>query len=254
VDTPIFSGVGVALLTLFDDDLGVDPHATADLASQLVATGMRAVVVAGTTGEAVTLSPEERVRLIRAVRAALPVSVPVIAGTGAPSIYQAVRLSAQAADAGADAVLALSPRGQSDPRHYYEALVSAVSVPVLAYHYPSLSAPGIPVSALDELGVAACKDSSADATRFLAEMTDAHLPIYVGSGALLSFAGPLGATGAILALANAEPERCVAAFAGDATAQRQLAPSLLACDARFPGAIKSLTAQRFKTPCAARLD
>ena len=82
---PLFKGVGVALLTLFHDDGSIDPGGTAGLARELVERGMRAVLVAGTTGEAATLTNAERSALIDAVRQAIPDGVPVIAGTGAPS-------------------------------------------------------------------------------------------------------------------------------------------------------------------------
>src|SRR5260370_39897811 len=107
----LFGGAGVALVTVFDERGGADPAATAALARDLVARGMRAVLVCGTTGEAATLTGSERAAIIEAVRAAVPDAVPVIAGTGAPSAWQATRLTADAVRAGADAVLAWSPPG-----------------------------------------------------------------------------------------------------------------------------------------------
>ena len=89
----VFTGVGVALVTLFDDRGDLDAPASAALAAQLVDLGVRAVVVAGTTGEAAALEPAERVALLDAVRREVPRSVPVIAGTGAPSARQAVALT-----------------------------------------------------------------------------------------------------------------------------------------------------------------
>src|SRR3954468_10427606 len=107
----LFTGVGVALVTLFDDDGGLAAKPTGELAARLVDLGLSAVLVAGTTGEASTLTPEERDELVGAVRAALPARVPVIAGTGAPTGRQAAALAERAFGAGADAVLALSPPG-----------------------------------------------------------------------------------------------------------------------------------------------
>ncbi|HSY40649.1 MAG TPA: dihydrodipicolinate synthase family protein, partial [Polyangia bacterium] len=75
-----FSGVGVALVTIFDTGGGVDAEATARHAEDLVRRGMRAVLVNGTTGEAGTLSDAERITIIEAVRKAIPAQVPVIAG------------------------------------------------------------------------------------------------------------------------------------------------------------------------------
>ena len=72
----LFSGVGVALVTIFDQAGDADERATAALAAGLVSRGMRAVLVAGTTGEAGTLTADERVRLIGAVRARVPARSP----------------------------------------------------------------------------------------------------------------------------------------------------------------------------------
>src|SRR5207247_1452219 len=151
---PLFSGVGVALVTLFQDDGGLDAAATAGHAARLVELGIRAVVVAGTTGEASPLSPGARRERPRAVREALP--------------------------------------------------------------------PGSPVAVLASLLAQGRRHSSGhtDQLRETADIWDG--PLYVGSSSLLALAGPLGCTGAILALANAEPEGCSAAFAGDADAQRAL--------------------------------
>jgi 4-hydroxy-tetrahydrodipicolinate synthase len=253
---PVFTGVAVALLTFFDDDGGLDPGACADHAARLVDLGVRAVVVAGSTGEAATLEPGERLALLDAVCGADGVGgrVPVVAGTGAPSARQAASLTAGAVDHGADAVLALSPPGTDDPRRYYAQVAAAAgTVPVLAYHFPAMSAPGIPVSALGDLPVAGCKDSSGDADRLLETLSTWDRPLYVGSSALLALAGPLGCAGAIVTLANAEPERCAAAFAGDAAAQLELAPQHRAAGVRLPVGIKELTHRRFGTSTAARM-
>ncbi|HEX6311507.1 MAG TPA: dihydrodipicolinate synthase family protein, partial [Acidimicrobiia bacterium] len=222
--TPVFTGVGVALVTLFDDGGEVDAAATAALAAKLVDAGVRGVVVAGSTGEAAALAADERAALLDAVRGTVGDAVPVLAGTGAPSARQAVALTRDAIAHGADAVLALSPPRSRDLDGYYGGVVSAAGeVPVLAYHYPNASPPGIPVDTLAALpGVAGLKDSSGDPERLLREVTEWDRPVYTGSSALLSFAGPLGCPGAILALANVEPERCLEAFAGDAGAQRAL--------------------------------
>ena len=250
---PLFSGVGVALVTLFDAVGEVDAKATADHASQVAELGMRAVVVAGSTGEAVALTPDERSRLLTEVRRAVPAGIPVIAGTGAPATRQAVALTRAAVEHGADAVLALSPARVRDPRAYYEAVAGAAAgLPVLAYHYPEASLPGVPVDLLPELAVQGVKDSSGDPERLLAELSSFQGWVYVGSAALLAYAGPLGCQGAIVALANAVPELCAAAFAGDASAQLELVSSHVAARRDFPHGLKDLVAKRFGTSRTAR--
>src|SRR5437868_14590648 len=121
---PVFEGVGVPVVTLFNDAASLDAAATAELAAQLVVLGMRAIVVAGSTGEAASLDRDERVQLLQAVRKTVT-SVPVIAGTGQPSTRQAVALTEDACREGADAVLALTPPGSVDVRPYYDAVVDA---------------------------------------------------------------------------------------------------------------------------------
>ena len=122
----LFTGVGVALVTLLDDDGGVDVAATASLAADLAGRGMQAVLACGTTGEAGSLTDAERSEVIRAVRDAVPPDVPVLAGTGATSPGRAAELTAAAAAAGADAVLAWPPPGSEDLAGYF-ATVAAVS-------------------------------------------------------------------------------------------------------------------------------
>src|ERR1019366_4643667 len=98
--TPPFSGVGVALVTIFNNDLSIDVQATASLAARLVDLGVRGVLVAGTTGESMALDADERVALIRGVRDALSgkPEVPLIVGTGSSSGHQAAQLTRQAVD------------------------------------------------------------------------------------------------------------------------------------------------------------
>jgi 4-hydroxy-tetrahydrodipicolinate synthase len=217
-----FTGVGVALVTLFDGEGEIDAPATADHAARLVDAGIEAVVVAGTTGEAATLDDDERSDLLIAVRSAVDGRVPVIAGTGAPSARQAVLLSRRAAGDGADGLLVLSPAGVPDPRPYYERVTSAVDVPVLAYHYPKVSAPGVPVDVLRQLPVAGIKDSSGDAERLLLEADEIPTGLYTGHPTLIHLAGAIGCSGAILALANVDPDGCLRAWHGDGTVQREL--------------------------------
>ncbi|HEU4842423.1 MAG TPA: dihydrodipicolinate synthase family protein [Ilumatobacteraceae bacterium] len=237
---PVFTGVGVALVTLFDDDREVDLDGTAALAGELAAAGMRAIVIGGSTGEAATLDGAERVSLVKVVREVIPADVPIVVGTGAPSARQAARLTEDVVAGGADAVLVLSPPGSADPTAYYAEVVrAAAGVPVLGYHFPLMSAPGIDVGILPrlaEVGVAGLKDSSGDASRLVRTVATFDGDLYVGSPWLLSAAGPLGAAGAILAVANVEPALSIAAFGGDVAAQRALADA--ASSAAGPANVK----------------
>ena len=267
---PLFTGVGVALATQFDEAGEIDAKATAAHAAALVDLGIRSVVVAGSTGEAVALTAAERVALLTEVRRAVPAAVPVIAGTGGPSARQAAALTRDARDAGADAVLALCPPRTNDPRRYYEAVAEAAGdLPALAYHFPQTAPPGIPLEALADLPVQGLKDSSADPERLLAELEVFPHPLWVGAATLLLTAGSLATAGsrgaagsegapgpagvsagsgavagAILAVANVDPEHAIAAFAGDPAAQRALFAAHKRVRTAFP------TASRTPSPTA----
>jgi 4-hydroxy-tetrahydrodipicolinate synthase len=249
---PIFEGVGVALVTLFDDDGRMLVEQTVEHARDLVDRGVRGVVVSGTTGESWALSLDERLELCAATAAALAGRAPVIVGAGHLEDDAARRLVARAGEAGAAAILALSPAGESDVRPHYEALAAAGDTPILGYHFPAVSPPGIAVDQLADLPIAGLKDSSGDAGRLLSELHDFDGPLWVGSDAYLALAGPLGATGAILGLANTDPEGCIAAFAGDVDAQRDLIPAHLEGRVDFPAGLKARLARRRGTPAALR--
>lgn len=250
----VFEGVGVALVTLFGEDGELDAAGTAEHAARLAEAGVRAVLVAGTTGEAVALEREERRALLGAVRAAVPSDVAVIAGTGAATGRQAAVLTVDAVASGADAVLVLSPPRVPDPRPYFDTVAAAAGDrPLLAYHFPAVAPPGIPVELLGELPIAGVKDSSGDPGRLLHELDTFQGDVWSGSSALVGYAAAVGAAGVLLAAANAEPELCVRAWAGDAAAQRELRSTHEGVAADFPHGVKGLTAKRWGTSSVARL-
>jgi 4-hydroxy-tetrahydrodipicolinate synthase len=252
MDEPLWRGVGVALVTLFDGAGAVDADATAAHAARLVAAGVRAVLVAGSTGEADTLSDAERVALVEAVRAACP-GTPVLAGASGSWLDEAAGRGTAVAKAGADALLVAPPRRCVDVPGFYAGLVGRLpTVPVLAYHFPGTAGAPVPVEALAELPVAGLKDSTGSAERLVAELEAWSGWTYVGNAMLTLAAGTLGAAGAILAVANVYPELAVDAFGGDAAAQRRLLATHVAAGQRFPYGLKEQVAGRYGTPVHAR--
>lgn len=249
----MFTGVGVALVTLFDSSGAVDAPATAQHAARLLELGVSALIVAGTTGEPMSLEREERPALIEAIRDVAH-DTPVIAGTGAVSTREAVRLTRDAIDAGADAVLALAPPAPVDVTAYYRAVVEeAGETPALAYHFPAIWSPGFEPSALSDFGVVGVKDSSGDARRLFATQDSFDGAFYPGSPFLLSLAGSQGAPGAILAVANVAPELSIQAFGGDDEAQREVARIVGSLSGNRWEAVKAATAERFGTSAVTRM-
>ncbi|MCA2216213.1 dihydrodipicolinate synthase family protein [Jidongwangia harbinensis] len=247
-----WTGPAVALVTMFDDGGAVLARETAAHAARLVAAGMRAVVVAGSTGEAAALTDAERAEVVAAVREACP-DVPVVAGSSGDWWRQAADRTEAVVKAGADAVLVAPPRlGGALDVYYGRVAEAAGTAPVLAYHYPGVAGGEVPVAALTGLPLAGLKDSSGIPARLAAEI-DLEWPgaVYTGSAALTGYARWLGATGAILAVANVAPELSLAAWDGDAGAQRELIRTEQSYKAG-PG-LKAALADRYGTPPTRRL-
>jgi 4-hydroxy-tetrahydrodipicolinate synthase len=250
---PLWNGVAVALVTLFTDDGSVDVAGTSRHAARLVGAGVKGVLVAGTTGEADALTDAERLALVTAVKTACP-SVPVVAGVGGSWARPVAELAARSVKAGADAVLVAPPRRPVDLVGFFGAVSTAVgAAPVLGYHFPGVAGGDVPVEALGGLPLAGVKDSTGNAERLLWQLSTWDGSVYVGSSMLTLLAGAVGAAGAILAVANAVPEDCLAAWEGDGSAQLRLVASHLRAKSGFPHGLKALVAERFGTATHARL-
>lgn len=129
-----------AMITPFDDEGQVDFEESALLAKALVGSGSEGLVVTGTTGESPTLTPEERLGLYRAVKAAVGDSAAVIAGTGTNNTAESIANSRDAERAGADAVLLVVPSYNKPPQEglyqHFRAVAEAVSIPCILYNVP----------------------------------------------------------------------------------------------------------------------
>ena len=222
--TAPFTGVGVALVTLFDEEGEIDAPATADHAARLVDAGHRRHPRGrhhrrgGHARRRRAQRPADRgaVRRRRPGARCSPAPAP-------PSARQAVVLSRRAADDGADALLVLSPPACPTRGPTTSGSPSAVDIPVLAYHYPKASAPGRarrrapPAPGRRHQGQrpATPSGSCSRPTRSPSASTPA-------TPTLIHLAGAIGCSGAILALANVDPEGCLRAWEGDGTVQREL--------------------------------
>ena len=148
-------GVITAMVTPFAADLSVDEAAARKLARRLIESGSQGLVLAGTTGESPTLIDEEKISLLRAIRDELGAEVLLICGTGSNDTRHSERLSAAAADNGADAVLAVTPYYNKPNRAgilaHYNAIAKAAGVPVILYNIPSRVVVNVPPDLLAEL-------------------------------------------------------------------------------------------------------
>ena len=150
----VFTGSAVAIVTPFCGD-GVDLEAFDRLIERQIQGGTDAIVVCGTTGEAATLSYNERMALIeRCVRTA-DRRVPVIAGSGTNSTASSIALSKAAQSAGVDALLTVTPyynkASQSGLVQHFSAIADAVDVPVILYNVPARTGIGCTVQTYQAL-------------------------------------------------------------------------------------------------------
>lgn len=138
---PVFTGSCTALITPFTSDGAVDYSALQRHCDFQLENGTDAVVVCGTTGEAAALSYVERMRAIETVVRRIDGRIPVIAGTGSNNTANAITLSKDAALAGVDALLVVTPfynkATQTGLIRHYTAVADAVTKPMILYHVPS---------------------------------------------------------------------------------------------------------------------
>jgi 4-hydroxy-tetrahydrodipicolinate synthase len=236
-----FEGIIPAVTTPFDAAGEIDePALEANLAALLDA-GVHGLVVTGTMGEAGSLSTAERRRAVELAAAAAGGRVPLIAGISAGTPSAAIAFAADAAEAGATALMMLPPLGyRADPDElvaYYRAVTEAAGLPLMAYNNPEASGVDMPPSLIVRLyeeveHVVAIKECSGDARRIPALLHAAPgLEVLVGGDdwALEGFCS--GATGWVSGVADVAPAECVALWeacrSGDLDAARAVYRRLL---------------------------
>ncbi len=212
-------GVFVPATTPFDSASGdLDLDALAANLRRLAATPVRGIVIGGTTGEAVLLSRAERRAAIEVARGLIDESQLLIAGTGAESTRETLRLSADAARAGAEALLVQPPayyrRAMSRDAlsAHYRTVADETDVPVLLYQAPlSCSTLELETGLVAELSehpnIVGMKDSRGDLSGLAEHLRNVSegFHVFIGNGAKLYAALELGAAGGILGIANVVP-------------------------------------------------
>jgi 4-hydroxy-tetrahydrodipicolinate synthase len=153
---PTISGVITAMATPFDAGGAVDLAAARRLSRHLVENGSHGLVVAGTTGESPTLSDREKLDLLEAVLEEVGDLATVICGTGSNDTRHSVHLTREACDAGADAVLVVTPYYNKPNRaglraHFATVAEAAGERPVVLYNIPSRCVINLPPEFMAEL-------------------------------------------------------------------------------------------------------
>jgi len=228
MNKPLFTGACTALVTPFLDGRINYPMLEQLLRRQLD-NGIRSIVICGTTGEAATLSDEEKISLVFRAKQYVGDACRIIAGTGSNATAHAVSLSIAAEKAGADALLLVSPYyNKATPEGLYlhfKAVSDAVHIPIILYNVPSRTGLDIPVSVYRRLSqlrnIAGVKEAATDITKItkILAACPKSFCVWTGNDEHTVPAMALGCQGVISVLSNVAPAEtqamAQAALSGD---------------------------------------
>jgi 4-hydroxy-tetrahydrodipicolinate synthase len=164
-----YEGLLTAMVTPFHHDGRVNEESAVALAHHLLANGSHGLVIAGTTGEAATLTDEEQIRLVQLIVAEAGAEGAIVAGAGSNDTRHAVELTEAVIEAGAEAVLSVTPyynkpNRRGIVRHFEEVARAAAGTPVVLYNIPGRTAVNMPPDLLAELaqieGIEAVKQAN----------------------------------------------------------------------------------------------
>lgn len=212
----LFKGCGTAVITPFTPDgKNVDKNGFQRFLEFQIENGADALIVAGTTGEAPTLTSDEKRELFRQSVAAAGGKIPVIAGTGSNSTEEAVRKSNAAEKEGVDGLLIVTPYynkcTQTGLIEHYFYIADRVSTPITVYDVPSRTgvsiAPETYLALSEHKNITAVKEADTDISKFVRSLAlcGGKLDFYSGSDDLTGAMMSLGAKGVISVASNVIP-------------------------------------------------
>ncbi|MBQ8623849.1 MAG: 4-hydroxy-tetrahydrodipicolinate synthase [Oscillospiraceae bacterium] len=211
----IFTGAATAIITPFKDG-GIDYEAYARLIDWQIENGISAIVAAGTTGEGSTLTDDEHKEIIKFTVEHVNGRVPVVAGTGSNDTSYAIELTKYACEAGADAMLVVTPyynkATQNGLIKSFTAIADASTKPIILYNVPSRTGCNITPATAAVLAkhpnIVAIKEASGNISQIaeLAALTKGELDIYSGNDDQIVPVMALGGKGVISVLSNLMPK------------------------------------------------
>ena len=215
----IFTGMATALVTPMTPE-GIDYEAFGRFIDFQINSGINALVAMGTTGENATIEPEDQTAIIRYTVERAAGRVPVIAGTGTNNTAHVIENTKRACEAGADAVLVVTPyynkATQSGLIAHFTAVADVSTVPVILYNVPGRTGCNLQPKTLAALAehpnIVALKEASGNMAQFMEMMrlVGDKIAIYSGEDALTAPMMSMGCKGAISVLSNVVPGLAVA--------------------------------------------
>lgn len=233
----IFTGAGVAIITPFHEDGSINYDQLKKLVDYHCENGTDSIVICGTTGESATMTEEEHLECIKRTIDFTAGRIPVIAGTGSNCTATAVELSREAAKAGADGLLVVTPyynkATQKGLIEHYKAIAREADAPIIMYSVASRTGCNIEPATVAALvkevdNIVGVKEASGNISQVakIMQMTQGDIDLYSGNDDQIVPILALGGKGVISVLSNVAPrathEICVKFFAGDIEGSREL--------------------------------
>lgn len=210
---PYFGRLLTAMVTPFNADGSVNYEKAADLAEWLIDNGSDGLVVAGSTGEAATMSAEEKLELFRVVVNRINKRVPVIAGTGSNNTADSVKMTKMAEAMGVDGALIVGPYYNKPTQEgfyqHFAAVAQSTGLPIIVYNVPGRTASNISPAIVARLAadfgnIVAIKEAASNVAQVaeLYSVLPEEFTIYSGDDGLILPFMSVGATGLISVLSN----------------------------------------------------
>lgn len=211
----IFKGCGTAIITPFTKD-GINFEEFQNLIEHQISGGADSIIVCGTTGESSTMTLEEKKSAIEFAIKVANKRIPIIAGTGGNCTKSVIELSKFAENAGADALLIVTPyynkTTQAGLVAHYTAIANSVTLPIIMYSVPSRTGLNITPATCLELSkldnIVAIKEASGNLSQIaeIAALCRDNLHIYSGNDDQILPILSLGGLGVISVLSNLVPD------------------------------------------------
>lgn len=210
---PYFGRLLTAMVTPFNANGSVNYEKAADLAEWLINNGSDGLVVAGSTGEAATMSAEEKLELFRVVVNRINKRVPIIAGTGSNNTADSVKMTKMAEAMGVDGALIVGPYYNKPTQEgfyqHFAAVAQSTGLPIIVYNVPGRTASNISPAivarlAADFENIVAIKEAAGNVAQVaeLYSVLPEEFTIYSGDDGLILPFMSVGATGLISVLSN----------------------------------------------------
>ncbi|MGL4954157.1 MAG: 4-hydroxy-tetrahydrodipicolinate synthase [Cetobacterium sp.] len=242
----MFKGSGVALITPFNEDMSVNYLEISKLVEYHCANSTDALIILGTTGEASTLTDDEKIKIVETVLDVNKKRLPIIVGAGSNNTKQAIEMSKKYESMGVDGLLLVTPyynKGNEDGIYkHFISIAEFVKLPIMLYNVPGRTGVNLSLGLLKKLAkqknIVAIKEASGDIS-YACEIARLvpELEIYSGNDDMTVPLMSIGAVGTVSVLANIEPKvvhNMVYSFLnGDVNEARRL-------QLKYNGLVKSL--------------